>query len=253
MRGEKMFEFNVLGINVEVSISIVCMWAVMSVLIIFSLVVYYFVKSGRFKTIPDSKFQIAIEGFIEFIYKQVEENMGKRNLFLAPYIGSLGLLVLACNLSGLFAIPKIPTSDYSVTLGLAISTFLFVQFNLLRVHKVKGYFMELFEPIPALFPLKILEKFTPVLSMSLRLFCNMAAGYIVMELIYGSLKGISLPFLKNVPVFMTFFPVPLHFYFDVFDSVIQTVVFVMLTMVLTAIATEGGHEEPKTATANTAH
>ena len=161
--------------------------------------------------------------------------------------------MLACNLSGLFAIPKIPTSDYSVTLGLAISTFFFVQFNLLRVHKVKGYFMELFEPIPALFPLKILEKFTPVLSMSLRLFCNMAAGYIVLELIYDSLKGISLPFLKNVPVFMAFFPIPLHFYFDVFDSVIQTVVFVMLTMVLTAIATEGGHEdEPKTAKAEIA-
>ena len=240
-----MYEFSVLGLNVEISLSILCMWAVLAVLILFSLVVFYFVKSGRFKIIPESKFQIAIEVFVEFIYKQVEENMGKRNLFLAPYIGSLALLLIGCNISGLFAIPKIPTSDYSVTLGLAITTFLFVQYNLLRVHKVKGYILEMFEPIPALFPLKILEKFTPVLSMSLRLFCNMAAGYIVLELIYSSLKGISLPFLKNVPVFMSFFPVPLHFYFDVFDSVIQTVVFVMLTMVLTAIATEGGHEEER--------
>ena len=248
-----LFEINVFGLKIGVSLSIVCMWAIMSVLIIFSLVVYYFVKSGRFKTIPDSKFQIAIEGIVEFIYKQVEENMGKRNLYLAPYIGSLALLLLACNLSGLFAIPKIPTSDYSVTLGLAISSFIFVQYNLLRVHKIKGYFLEMLDPIPALFPLKILEKLTPILSMSLRLFCNMAAGYIVMELIYGSLKGITLPFLKNVPIFQAFFPVPLHFYFDVFDSGIQTVVFVMLTMVLTAIATEGGHEEPKTATEEIAH
>jgi len=236
-------ELSILGVNVEISMSIIVMWVIMAVLIAFALFVYYCVKSGKFKMIPESRFQICVEGFVEFIYAQVKDNMGARNVYLAPYIGSLGMLLIACNLSGLFAAPKIPTSDYSVTLGLAITTFLFVQYNTFRVHKVKGYFMELFEPIPALFPLKILEKFTPVLSMSLRLFCNMAAGYIVMELIYSSLKTLALPFLKGVPVFLAFLPVPLHFYFDVFDSVIQTVVFVMLTMVLTAIATEGGHEE----------
>ncbi len=237
-----MIEFSVFGTHIEISESITSMWLIMGVLIAFSLVVYYHVRSGKFKVVPESKFQIMVEAFVEFIYKQVRENMGHRNEYLAPYIGSLGMLLIACNMSGLFVIPKIPTSDYSVTLGLAITTFLFVQINQLRVHKVKGYVMELFHPVPALFPLQILDKFTPVLSMSLRLFCNIVSGYIVMELIYDSLKKAVLPFLPTVPVFQLFFPIPLSFYFDIFDSVIQTVVFCMLTMVLTAIATEK-HDE----------
>ena len=230
--------FSVFGIQVELAQSIINMWKIMGVLIVFALIVYFKVK--KFKAIPDSKFQIFIEGFVDFIYGATRDNMGQRNIGLAPYVGSLALLLLGCNVSGLFAFKKIPTTDYSVTLGLAIATFLLVQYNQIKVHKVKGYFLELFDPIPALFPLKILEKFTPVLSMSLRLFCNITAGLIVLEIVYSALNHLT---FGPIPIGMAFIPVPLHFYFDLFDSVIQTIVFTMLTMVLTAIATEGGHSE----------
>ncbi len=241
-----MLKFDVFGFEIRIAESIIGMWYIMAAMIVFALVIYYFVKSGRFKEKPESKFQLFIEAVVEMVYNLTRENMGARNVKLAPYIGTLAMLLLLCNMSGLAGFKKVPTADYSVSLGLALATFIVVQVNQFKAHKAKGYFLELFDPIPALFPLKILEKFTPVLSMSLRLFCNMIAGYIVMELIYSSLRAIKIPVLNNIPIFMAFIPIPIHFYFDIFDAFIQTIVFVMLTMVLTNIATQGVHDEHET-------
>lgn len=246
-----MHTINVLGINVEIAQSIINMWYIMGALTIFALVVYFFVRTGRFKTVPESKFQIFIEGLVEFVYNTTRDNMGERNMRLAPYVGSLGMLLLFSNLAGLYAFKKIPTSDYSVCLGLALATFLVVQGSQLKAHRLGGYFKELFEPVPFLFPLKILEKFTPLLSMSLRLFCNITAGYIVMELVYSALGSFKISALASMPPAMALIPVPLHFYFDVFDAVIQTIVFVMLTMVLTANATEVAHANHEAHTVET--
>jgi F-type H+-transporting ATPase subunit a len=117
-----------------------------------------------------------------------------------------------------------------VALGFALTTFFVVQSYQLRAHGIKNYFKEMVEPFPLFLPLNILEKVTPVLSMSLRLFGNITAGVIIMELVYSALRGISI-------FAMAFIPVPLHFYFDIFDGFIQTMVFVILTMELTANAT----------------
>lgn len=237
-----MHHINLFGIEVQLAQSIVGMWYVMGVLIVFGLIVNTAIRQGKFKLVPESKFQIFVEGFVEFIYNSVKGTMGERNMALAPYIGTLSLLLLLSNMAGLFAFKKIPTSDYAVCLGFAIATFLVVQASQLKAHKLKGYFEELFEPVPFLFPLKIIEKFTPVLSMSLRLFCNITAGFIVMELVYGATVKMWLS--KWVPM-SALIPVPLHFYFDIFDAGVQTLVFVMLTMVLTANATEVHAPDPE--------
>jgi F-type H+-transporting ATPase subunit a len=71
--------------------------------------------------------------------------------------------------------------------------------------------------------------------MSLRLFGNITAGVIILELVYQFLESVHV-------VFMAFIPVPLHFYFDMFDGIIQTMVFVILTMEFVARATALEHE-----------
>lgn len=225
-----MYHLELFGIEVQIAQSIINMWYIMCILILFALGVNLYMRVGGFKLIPENMFQIGIEYFVEFFYTISRETMGEKNIELAPYIGSTAIFLLLSNMVGLFGIRKVPTTDYSVALGFALATFILVQTYQLKYHKVSGYFKELFEPLPILFPLNIMEKITPVLSMSLRLFGNITAGVIIMELLYDSLRKLWIPA-------MAFIPVPLHFYFDIFDGFLQTMVFVILTMELTANAT----------------
>ena len=216
--------------KIEIAESIIYMWIVMAILSGFALFVNIPINRGKFKDVPETKLQAFVEAFVEFIYNVARDTMGERNIGLAPYTGSLGLLIMLSNIMGMFGVEKPPTSDYSVTLGLALATFFVVQYHQFKAHTLKGYVKEIFEPIPLLFPLNLLDKFTPILSMSLRLFGNVTAGVIIMGLIYEALRGMNV-------YTMAIIPIPFHFYFDIFDGFIQTLVFVMLTMVLTANAT----------------
>lgn len=225
-----MHEIEVFGIQIQLAQSIINMWYIMAVLTVLALAVNTYVKWGGFKQMPESKLQLGIEAFVEFFYDISRSTMGEKNAELAPYIASTAIFLMLSNLVGLIGVRKVPTTDYSVALGFALTTFIVVQSHQMRAHGTKGYFKELFEPFPVFLPLNIIEKFTPVLSMSLRLFGNITAGVIIMELVYSALRSIS--------VFaMAFIPVPLHFYFDIFDGFIQTMVFIILTMELTANAT----------------
>lgn len=225
-----MYEIEILGIQIQLAQSIINMWYIMGVLTVLALALNIHIKRGGFKLMPESKLQLGIEYFVEFFYNISRSTMGERNIALAPYIGTIGIFLLLSNMVGLIGMRKVPTTDYSVALGFAITTFFVVQSNQLRAHGAKGYVKELFEPFPFFLPLNLLEKVTPILSLSLRLFGNITAGVIIMELVYGALRSIS--------VFaMAFIPIPLHFYFDIFDGFLQTMVFVILTMEFTANAT----------------
>lgn len=69
------------------------------------------------------------------------------------------------------------------------------------------------------------------LSLSLRLFGNMLSATIIMELLYEALGHVS--WIAQIGI-----PVPLHFYFDIFDGTIQMVIFVMLTMINIKLSVE---------------
>lgn len=72
-------------------------------------------------------------------------------------------------------------------------------------------------------PLNIMERLMLPVSLSLRLFGNVMAATVLIELAYEALSSIS--FFAQLGL-----PIPLHAYFDIFDGVIQMVIFVMLTM-----------------------
>ncbi len=225
-----MYHLHILGIEVQVAQSIINMWYIMLVLTMIAIGINLYMRAGGFKLIPENGFQIGVEYFVEFFYNISKDTMGEKNMDLAPFIGSTSVFLLLSNMVGLFGIRKVPTTDFSVALGFALATFILVQSYQIRAHKLSGYAKELFMPFPVMLPLNILEKITPVLSMSLRLFGNITAGVIIMELIYESLRNLWIPA-------MAFIPVPLHFYFDIFDGFLQTMVYIILTMELTANAT----------------
>lgn len=64
--------------------------------------------------------------------------MGSEYESFVPYIGTLMIYLLILNLTGLLGV-KPPTADLSVTVSLAITTFLVVNLNAIKKHGMVAY------------------------------------------------------------------------------------------------------------------
>ena len=215
---------NLFGYNFEITHSLMVQWGI--VLLLSLLIVFI---NLNLKKIPDTK-QSVVEIFLEFVETTVEDSMGKSFKSFVPFIGTLGVYLLSMNLVGIFGI-KPPTTDYSVTLGMSLITFLVIQVYTIKKVGIIHYFTGYAKPLPLLLPINIMERIMLPVSLSLRLFGNMFAATIIMELVYGGLSGIAWVAQLGIPI-------PLHMYFDLFDGTIQMVIFVMLTMINIVIISE---------------
>lgn len=152
---------------------------------------------------------------------------------MGPYIGSLTLYLLVCNLSGLFAF-NAPTMNLSVTLSLALITWVLIQHAAFKTNGILGYFKGLFEPIPILVLGNAIGKFSPLISLSMRLFGNILSGSILLSLIYtacGALSTVLIGWTGFDFNFVGVIVAPVfHAYFDVFAGFIQMYIFISLTM-----------------------
>jgi len=218
------YVLDLFGFPFYITDSLIIQWVVILLALILSII-----YSKSIKKVP-GKVQSVVEILVEFVTKTIDENMGEGKRSFVPYIGSLGIYLFILNLVGLFGI-KPPTSDFSVTLGLALTTFLVIQGYTIKKLGLWGYFKGYASPVAILLPINIMERIMLPISLSLRLFGNIFAATIIMELIYEALHNIS--FITTLGI-----PVPFHFYFDVFDGTIQMVIFVMLTMINIKIISE---------------
>ena len=76
-----------------------------------------------------------------------------------------------------------------------------------------------------------MERGIYLFTLTLRLFGNILVGTIIIELVYDALCGVGSSLIGNLGfVFGLGIPIPLHFFFDLFDGAIQTFIFMMLTM-----------------------
>lgn len=195
---------------------------VVTFLCLLGIVIGHKAKKADFRKSPKGLLLIG-ELIVENVTNLVHQTMGKANTGFVPYIGSLAMFLVVSNLFGLVGL-KPPTSNYNVTLCLALISVTLMHVNNIRFNGIKNYVKGFFEPLPFLFPINILGEISTPLSMSFRLFGNILSGVIITTLLYTAFNSISIfvtPFLT--PVF--------HAYFDVFAGLIQAFVFIMLTMI----------------------
>ncbi len=209
--------FEIFGI--PITETIVSTWIVMVVIIIGA---YLITRS--FKRLPSGVQNIA-EALVEGINDFTVQTMGEKNRWFASYAGTLLIFIFLANISGLFGLWP-PTADTGTTIGLGIMTFFIIQYQGIK-NKGIGLYLKniLLEPIPILFaPMNIISELATPISLAFRLFGNILAGVVVMGLIYSV-----------VPIVV---PIPLHIYFDLFAGLLQSFIFVMLTMVFVSMAIE---------------
>lgn len=225
VEGKEILYLNLLGHKISISEVIIVQWAIILICLIFSII-----ARGILKKVPDKK-QSIVEIFVEGINNLVRNTMGEGALGFVPYVGTLVIFLLMMNIAGIFGIEP-PTRDFSVTTGVAAISFIVIQTYAIRKHGLKEYFLGYARPIGILLPINIMERIMLPISLSLRLFGNITAAAVIMELIYNGLAKTPLG-IGQLAV-----PIPLHFYFDIFDGGLQMLIFVMLTMINIKIISE---------------
>ena len=233
-----VFDFKLFGIDFPITLAIVEQWVIMLAIIIFVLLL-----TRKLETIPKG-IQVWGEVIVETINNVVKSIMGEKFEHFAPYIGTIMIYLLIMNLFGLTGFEP-PTTDYSIALSLAIVSFVIIQVTAIRHNGFGHYLTAYAKPIWPLAPLNLIERFVVPVSLSLRLFGNMFAASILMELIHGFLYGGSKLlhlgiFGENLHfgIFQIGIPLVFNAYFDVFDGGIQMVIFSMLTMIFIKTTTE---------------
>ena len=150
---------------------------------------------------------------------------------LGPYIGTLTVYLVLSNISGLIGFDP-PTANYSVTLTLAMITVFLIEKNAIKFNGLKNYLKGFFKPFAPFFLMNVVGKVAPLISMSMRLFGNIMTGGVIMGLVYSFTAMVSglVPFLGFFNFVGVVVAPALHFYFDLFAGLIQTYIFISLTI-----------------------
>lgn len=225
---EKMIPSYVFEIGgIPITDTIVTMWLIMAFLIIASLIL-----TRKLSLVP-SKSQSYVEATVEFVNNLCKQTIGHHWRGFAPYIGTVLLFLMIGNIIAIFnIIPHFnnfhyalrpPAKDITVPACFALISILLVIGAQLRYKKPKGFVKSFFEPIPAMFPFKIMDYIVRPLTLCLRLFGNILAAFTIMELTYIATHGVT------SWIFPTIVPSFLSLYFDIFDGLLQAFIFSFLT------------------------
>ena len=174
-----------------------------------------------------------------------------------PYVATLLLFIFTVNLLGFIPLPLtgetyhgVPvwgiyaaTSSLSVTLALALLTFVFTHFEGIRWNGARRYFKSWIPEAPTgllflIVPLEVLGQFMRLISLSVRLFANMLAGHILIL----TFLGLIFIFESFVLVPIVIIPATLFYIFEVVIVVgIQAFIFAALSAIYIGSAIEPEH------------
>jgi F-type H+-transporting ATPase subunit a len=217
-----------------------------------------FTMRSRLALLPDRR-QTVGEAVYEIAQVQVAEQ-GLPSKAIGrwfPYVATIMLFIWVVNILGFIPLPltgetwhSIPvwgiyaaTSSLSVTLALALLTFVFTHYEGIRWNGPVRYFKSWIPDAPKallglIVPLEILGQFMRLISLSVRLFANMLAGHILI------LTFIGLMFILQSLV-LAIFVIPVAAVFYLFEVVIvvtiQAFIFAALSAIYIGSAIEPEH------------
>ena|ERR1700742_3701113 len=201
----------------------------MQILVVGLLLLFFIAVRASLSVEKPGGLQHTAEALQEFIAEQAHGVIGHGYERYVPYAITLWYFILLANLLGLIPGFESPTASPAVPLGCAVITFVYYHYHGLRVHK-HHYIKQFVGPVLALSPLmfliEVVSHFARILSLTVRLYANMFAGDMV-----------TLAFFSLVPVLVPVAFLGLH----LFVSLVQTFIFVMLTLVYLGMAVSEEH------------
>jgi F-type H+-transporting ATPase subunit a len=249
---------HVLGINMSINKAV----AYLLLSCVLTILLAFFLMRWRLGAEPGKRQTVG-----ELIYEAAQTQIAEQGLphkaikTWFPYVATLALFIWVVNMVGFIPLPlsdekftlfgvELPTlgiyaatSTLSVTLTLALMTFVFTHVEGIRHNGPVKYFKSWIPEVPKVMyplivPLEILGQFMRLISLSVRLFANMLAGHMLI------LTFIGLIFvLENVVLATVAVPAAALFYlFEVIIVVtIQAYIFAALSAIYIGSAIEPEH------------
>ena len=220
----KLFEAIGLGHFAHAYPHVVYSWVVMALLIFFG-----YLASRKISMIPrgaQNFFELVVSGIEEFMVDVV----GEEGRWLLPLAATVFIYIFVCNLIGLVPGFYPPTASINTTLSCALVVVVFTHVIGIKYHGVK-YVKHFMGPVwwmsPLIFVIEVIGHVARILSLTFRLFGNMAGHELVLAILF-LLAG---AFLAPLPIMAL----------GIFVSFVQAFVFFLLSIIYFSGAMEHAH------------
>ncbi len=190
-------------------------------------------------------FRAMIEIVVLFLRDDIVlPNLGIKGAAYVGYFATLFFFILIMNLIGLVPYGATATGNLAVTAGLAITSFLLINFSGIKEQGLIGYFSHLVPKgvpgwlYPLMFPIELMGLVIKTFALAIRLFANMIAGHIVILVfisfifIFGSFGAAVGLGVAPISVGLVLFTLLL----ELLVAFLQAYVFVTLTAIFTGAA-----------------
>jgi F-type H+-transporting ATPase subunit a len=218
-------------------------YLVMVLLIIAFLTVLSLIVRSRLSVENPSRLQILMEDAVKAIVGLLEEWIGPKGRQFLPLIGTFGFFILLGNYMGLVPGLMAPTSNINVTLGCALTTWVYYHLQGVKAQGLWNYAKHFAVPpgapvwmAPIMLVIETISHLSRVMSLSLRLFGNVFGEELVILILFS-----IIPFL---------IPLPMMF-LGLITGGLQAFIFVLLSIIYLqgAVAVEHhadehGHDAP---------
>lgn len=170
-----------------------------------------------------------LELTLEAVIGLMDKIIGHNSRRFLPLIGTLALFIFFSNIMGLLPGFLPPTQNWNTTAAVAIVVFISYHYFGIRQHGVK-YVKHFMGPIwylaPLMFPIELISHFVRPLSLSLRLMGNITGDHLVIGIFLA-----IFPFVLPLPMMLI----------GLLVAVIQTLIFILLSMVYISMAVAEEH------------
>jgi len=166
-------------------------------LVAIALITLFLTLAMRQSALVPGRWQSMAELSYEFVGKMIRDNVGNEGRQYFPFIFSLFMFILFCNLLGMVPYSFTVTSQIIVTFALALVVFLGV--TVIGFIRHGAHFLKLFVPsgvplalLPLLVVIEVLSYLIRPVSLSVRLFANMLAGHTMLKVFGGFVVALGI-------------------------------------------------------------
>jgi F-type H+-transporting ATPase subunit a len=202
---------------VDINATLVFTWGVMLLMVGGSWLVTRNLSDSE--RIP--RWQNLLEVVVTGIRDQIEEIMNQKPGRFLPFLGTLFLFILVCNLLTVIPGYVSPTASLSTTAGLALCVFVSVPLFGIRDRGFLGYLRQYLRPNFFMLPFNVMAELSRTLALAVRLFGNLMSGAKIVAILLA-----VAPF---------FFPILMQL-LGLLTGVIQAYIFAVLAAVYIASA-----------------
>jgi len=218
-------QLSLFGLDISLNKAVLMMWVVVA------LIAGLLIVAGASRRLVPTKFQSLAELLVDFIRGMILDTMGRDGMRFFPFLATLFLFILFCNLLGLVPGLYTVTSQIVVTAAFALLVYSMSVVVGVALHGIK--FLGILIPpgtprwlLPLMMPIELISQLARPLSLAVRLFANMTAGHTVLAVLFG--MALSLPLLIGWLPFA--FTIAING-LEVFIAFIQAYIFTILTCV----------------------